>query len=59
MNKYIIIYDTWNSTGNTFEIEANFEQDAWDAFYYEVETEVEVTWKHIYEVEKEVKEGDN
>ena len=47
MKTYRVYYDTENSTNNIFEVEAMFEQDAWDAFYYEVETEQEVTYKAI------------
>lgn len=49
MTKYKIIYDTTETVNQIFEVEAEFSQDAWEAFYQEIETEVEVTSKHMIE----------
>lgn len=41
--KFRIIYDTETEVNKVFNIEAEYSQDAWDAFYEEIETETEVT----------------
>lgn len=49
MKNYTINYDTETEINKVFKIEAMDTQSAWDAFYYEVETEEKVTFKNIKE----------
>lgn len=50
MKKYVIIYETDKTVNNRFEIEAIDTQSAWEAFYWEVELEVNVECKRIQEL---------
>lgn len=50
MRKYRVVYDTEHEVNKAFEVDAQYEQDAWDAFYYEIETEEEVERKNIIDL---------